>query len=57
MSFAERLESLRTKHATLDSQLKLESQGPAPDCVVLSRLKREKLRLKDEMTRIKRVIH
>lgn len=52
MSLDERIESLRSKHANLDEELKVESQRPLPDPSVVSKLKREKLKLKDEIHRL-----
>jgi uncharacterized protein YdcH (DUF465 family) len=44
------LESLTTKHATLDERIFEESHRSNPDAATLARLKKEKLRLKDEIT-------
>ena len=52
MSEKERMDSLRARHSTLDEQLKLEIQRPLPNAEEISRLKREKLRLKDEIFRL-----
>jgi hypothetical protein len=52
MSFEERIESLRSKHALLEAALKDEIQRPLPDPATTTRIKREKLRLKDEMMRL-----
>jgi hypothetical protein len=54
MSFEDRIESLRVKHQALDTQLKTLSQRPLPDPVVVGKIKREKLRLKDEISRLAR---
>lgn len=53
MSLQSHLEALQGKHAHLESQITLEDQRPQPDLAALSRLKREKLRLKEEMERLK----
>ena len=42
-------DSLRDKHASLERAIDEESQRPYPDDIRLSELKREKLRIKDEM--------
>jgi hypothetical protein len=42
-------DSLRNKHASLERAIDEESQRPYPDDTRLSELKREKLRIKDEM--------
>lgn len=52
MSSEERIEALKMKHQTLEIELKNENQRPLPDSSVINKLKREKLRLKDEMARL-----
>ena len=52
MSELERMDSLRARHSSLDQQLKIEIQRPLPNAEEISRLKREKLRLKDEIFRL-----
>jgi hypothetical protein len=52
MSFEQRLESLRMKHESLEAALKAESQRPLPDPVTIANLKRQKLKIKDEMARL-----
>ena len=52
MSFEDRIESLRLKHRALEEELRLEAQRPSPDTNKISRLKREKLKLKDEISRL-----
>ncbi len=44
------MDALTTKHATLDQRISEESLRPFPDTATLARLKKEKLRLKDELT-------
>jgi hypothetical protein len=46
------LSSLAAKHAHLETQISLENQRPLPDTATLSQLKKEKLRIKEEMARI-----
>lgn len=53
MTHQPRLDSLQTRHANLDRQLAQEGQRPAPDASTIARLKREKLRLKEEMERLR----
>jgi hypothetical protein len=53
MSLQSRLESLKTRHASLESLIASEDQRPRPDDTTLSRLKLEKLRLKDEIERLR----
>ena len=45
----ERIESLRERHATLDSEISEETQRPHPDEIRIHELKREKLRIKDQI--------
>lgn len=54
MTFEDRIETLRVKHQALEAALKLECQRPHPDDYTLVRIKKEKLRLKDEMYRLAR---
>lgn len=53
MSLQSHLETLQGKHANLESQIASEDSRPQPDIATLSKLKREKLRLKEEMERLK----
>jgi hypothetical protein len=43
------LSSLSARHARLDANLAAELRRPMPDAATVARLKREKLRLKDEV--------
>ena len=43
--------ALQARHAGLEARLNSELQRPAPDTAALASLKKQKLRLKDEMTR------
>ncbi len=52
MSLHEHVDSLRAKHARLEEQIDEEQHRPLPDSTVLVRLKREKLRLKEEIERL-----
>lgn len=47
-----RLETLREKHEELDHQIEQEENRPLPDYAEVHTLKRQKLKLKDELTRI-----
>jgi hypothetical protein len=42
--------ALEAKHAVLDQKITAESQRPLPDTATLAVLKKQKLRLKEEMT-------
>lgn len=55
MSLQSRLESLKTRHAGLETRLADEDHRPRPDADVMSRLKLEKLRLKEEIERLRGV--
>ncbi|CAK0774447.1 DUF465 domain-containing protein [Azospirillaceae bacterium] len=52
MSSEDRIESLRVKHKHVDDELRKETQRPLPDAAAIATLKREKLRLKDEISRL-----
>ena len=47
-----RLAELRQDHADLDAAIQALSSSPLPDLVVIGRLKRKKLAMKDEIARI-----
>jgi uncharacterized protein len=44
--------ALAHKHADLDAKISEENQRPQPDMTMLSRLKKEKLKIKEEMSRL-----
>ena len=44
--------ALQTRHAGLDRQIAEESQRPMPDSALIARLKKEKLKLKEEIAGI-----
>ena len=50
------VDALASKHAALQAQIDAEEQRRHPDDVLLHRLKKEKLRLKDEMLSIS-IVH
>ncbi|HET6522642.1 MAG TPA: YdcH family protein [Geminicoccaceae bacterium] len=52
MAVSEYVESLRSKHAELEQVIIEESLRPLPDQALLSQLKRQKLRIKDEIARL-----
>lgn len=52
MSLQARLETLKDRHASIEARLASEDRRPAPDSDTISSLKREKLRLKEEMSRL-----
>jgi hypothetical protein len=46
------MSALETKHADLDARIAEENQRPHPDDALLSRLKKEKLRVKETLVGI-----
>ncbi len=52
MSLQSRIESLKGRHATLETRIADEDHRPRPDGDALQRLKVEKLRLKEELDRL-----
>ena len=53
MSLQSRIESLRSRHANLETRITEEGSRPRPDVSRLAQLKVEKLRLKEEMERLR----
>ena len=53
MSLQARIESLKERHAGVEARLADETLRPRPDDEALTKLKREKLRLKEEMERLR----
>ena len=53
MSLQTRLETLKERHANLEMRIADEDQRPRPDSDVLMRLKLEKLRVKEEIERLR----
>lgn len=49
MDISSHTQALQHKHASLDEQLRLERSRPAPDDATIAQLKREKLRLKEQI--------
>ncbi len=56
MSLQSHIEVLKERHATLETRIHDEDHRPRPDDSTLSRLKLEKLRLKEEMDRLKQTL-
>ncbi|MCB8875369.1 YdcH family protein [Acidisoma silvae] len=52
MSLQARIDSLKDRHASLEARLASEDRRPARDTETIGTLKREKLRLKEEMARL-----
>jgi hypothetical protein len=57
MAEAARIRSLEERHATLEARIAEEGGRPRPDDLELVRLKREKLRLKEEMEKLRTRLH
>ena len=57
MAEAARIRSLEERHATLEARIVEEGGRPRPDDLELVRLKREKLRLKEEMEKLRNRLH
>jgi hypothetical protein len=57
MAEAARIRSLEERHATLEARIAEEGGRPRPDGEALVRLKREKLRLKEEMEKLRTRVH
>lgn len=54
MGYDARFDSLTAKHKTLDLQLEAEGRRPIPDPAMVTALKRQKLKIKDELARMSR---
>jgi len=54
MTLQARLETLKERHAALELRIADEDQRPRPDTETLNRLKIEKLRVKEEMERLRK---
>ena len=52
MMSPEQIEALKAKHARLDKAIDDEAHRPLPDTQQIHTLKREKLKIKDEITRL-----
>ena len=52
MSLSSHLSELERKHAALEERIETELQSPASDDLEITALKREKLRIKDEIRRL-----
>ena len=52
MAIDDRIETLKTKHADLEQQITAENTRPHPDEGLISDLKKQKLRIKDELAKL-----
>jgi hypothetical protein len=57
MSLNTRLDTLKERHASLETRIVDEDHRPRPDTEALMRLKLEKLRLKEEMERLRTLVN
>ena len=53
MSVSAHLETLQSKHAHLEQKIQTELRSPHPDVMLVSRLKKEKLHIKDTLTQFR----
>jgi len=53
MAIEQRIETLKSSHASVEAALHAETTRPQPDDVRIRDLKRAKLRIKDEILRLK----
>jgi len=53
MTLQARLDALKERHAALEQRIADEDQRPRPDSETLTRLKIEKLHVKEEMERLR----
>lgn len=51
MSLQDRIESLKAKHAALDAAIEAETRRTYPNSVQIADMKRQKLAIKDELSR------
>jgi len=54
MSVQDRIEALREKHASLERAIDEETHRPLPNHDAITDLKRQKLRIKDEIAELER---
>jgi hypothetical protein len=57
MSMHARLDALKERHASLEMRIFDEDQRPRPDTETLTRLKIEKLHIKEEMEKLRTLVH
>jgi hypothetical protein len=54
MSLQDRIETLRARHASLEQEIDKEIHRPLPNMDAVTDLKRQKLRIKDEIFQLER---
>lgn len=52
MNSEEQIETLKSKHQNLETAISEENNRPHPDDVAIAHLKKQKLRIKDELAQI-----
>lgn len=52
MTVASHIQELRRKHDTLSTQVEVAQRSPATDGLKIAELKKQKLKLKEEITRL-----
>ena len=57
MGLESHIQELADKHHKLDEQIQEELHRPHPDDIALSELKKRKLRLKEEIERLRHEVH
>lgn len=57
MSLQSHLTELRRKHESLSHRIEQEQRQPASDDLAIAGLKKQKLRLKEEITKISEQVH
>ncbi len=57
MSLQDRLDSLRARHRSLEEAIDQEIHRPLPNEDILHDLKRQKLRIKDEIVQLEHTAH
>ena len=57
MSLQDRIESLRARHRGLEEAIDQEISRPMPNIEILADLKRQKLRIKDEIVGLEHTAH
>ena len=53
MTEAENIEVLKSKHHEIDNKIEAENGRPYPDDIIVADLKRQKLKIKDELASMK----
>jgi len=48
-----RIDTLKSQHRQLQAKIELENSRPSPDDFLIAKLKREKLKVKDELAHLR----